>query len=181
MFNIFSKKEQKKEENNTNHNNELPNNLDQDCFAFTNYLTGIKGLPLNTRILLFNNINDNTLDLIYAIDGNKQIIRIKKSDIKDISCIPRVRLQKSDKQPKSNELNSFLLSHILFAGNPLLQATGSSAINVLFDAVSNNYDKINLNTIYEINIVLTTEEKTYILNSDVNPEEFINRFNNYNI
>ncbi len=45
MFNIFSKKEQKKEENNTNHNNELPNNLDQDCFAFTNYLTGIKGLP----------------------------------------------------------------------------------------------------------------------------------------
>lgn len=150
--------------------------LDKDCFVFTNYMMGIKGLAYNTDMLLVNNIPDNTVDLIYAIDGNNQVVKINKNDIKNITSNARVKMQNISKKPENNETKSMLLSAVVFGGNPILQMAGAGGFNSLFDSLSSNYNKVNLNTVYEITIEVNgEEEKTYVLNSEVDPEEFIEK------
>ena len=150
--------------------------LDKDCFMFTNYIMGIKGLGYNTDMLLVNNIPENSLDLIYAVDGNNQVVKIKKDEIKDISYNSRVKMQNISKKAENNETKSMLLSAALFGGNPILQMAGANGLNSLFDSLSNNYNKVNLNTVFEITIVVNgEEEKRYVLNSEIDPEDFISK------
>ena len=149
--------------------------MDKDVLIFTKYVSGIKGLPFNTELLLVNNIPSNTVDLIYAIDGVNQTFSIQKDDIKDISCLTRVRMQDTPKKPESNEVKSMLLSAAIFGGNPLLQVAGAKGINSLFDTMSNNYDKVNFDKIFEIVIELNSSDRMFVFNSDENPEMFINK------
>ena len=151
--------------------------LDKDCFVFTNYMMGIKGLAYNTDMLLVNNIPDNTVDLIYAIDGNNQVVKINKSDIKSMASNARVKMQNISKKAENNETKSMLLSAVVFGGNPILQMAGAGGFNSLFDSLSNNYNKVNLNTVYEITIELN-DGRMYGLNSEIDPEEFINKIKN---
>ena len=39
-------------------------NFDEKKIIFANYVSGIKGMPLNTTVLLVNNVPNNSLDLI---------------------------------------------------------------------------------------------------------------------
>ena len=148
--------------------------LDKDCFVFTNYMMGIKGLAYNTDVLLVNNVVENTLDLIYAVDGNNQVVKINKNDIKDITCNPRVKMQNVSKKAENNETKSMLLSAVVFGGNPILQMAGAGGFNSLFDSLSNNYNKVNLNTVFEITIELN-DGRMYGLNSETDPVEFIEK------
>ena len=153
--------------------------LDKDCFIFTNYMMGIKGLAYNTEMLLVNNIPNNELDLVYVVDGNNQVVKIDKGSIKDISYNSRIKMQNVSKTAESNETKGMLLSAAVFGGSPLLQLAGSEGFNSLFDTLSNNYNKVNLNTVFEITIVVNgEEEKSYILNTDVDPKEFIDKIKN---
>lgn len=59
-----------------------------------------------------------------------------------------------------------------------IQTLGTSCINSLFETMSNNYDKIDLNKEYRIH--LDNEEKTIIFVLKVNPKKFINLIFNKN-
>ena len=154
---------------------EMNNNINKDDFIFGNFVLGLKGIPYNTEVLLVNNFMENTLDLVYTIDNNNQTIKVPVSDIKSISNKTNVRMQSSPKKTESNETKSMLLSAVVFGGNPLLQLAGNSAFNTLFDGISNNYDKVNFNSYFEISIdtVIDGNDIKFIINTDTNPDIFI--------
>ena len=141
-------------ESNKPQNETLTNgdNIDKNNFLFTNIILGFKEIPYYTTILLVNNISDKTLDLIYTIDNNKQIKKIPLDAIKNITYRDKVKVSNSMKKVEENETKSVLLSAVVFGGNPLMQLAGNSGFNTLFETLSNNYDKVDYNVEYEINI-----------------------------
>ena len=162
-----------------NSNIGIENNLTKDNFIFASFVLGLKGIPYNTEALLVNNIPDNSLDLIYSIDNNNQTIKVPINNLKNISYKTSMRMQNISKKVESNETKSMLLSAVVFGGHPMLQLAGNSAFNSLFDGLSNNYDKINFNSYYEITIetFINGEEIKFILDTNSNPDIFIRQVN----
>lgn len=145
-------------------------------FIFTNFITGIKEIPLNTLVLLINNTPNNSLDLTYNIDNtNNKTINLPLTAIKNISYKSRVTMQETTKRVEEHETKSILLSAAVFGGNPLMQLLGNNGFNFIFNSLSNNYNKVNFNTYHEITIelVINNQKIKLILTSDNNPEEFI--------
>ena len=68
---FFRKNKDVNQKENEPISNDNPNNFNENYLIFTNYVTGIKGMPLYTPILLVNNIPDNSLDIIYNLSNNK--------------------------------------------------------------------------------------------------------------
>lgn len=143
---------------------------------FTNFISGVKGISLNTIMLLIDDTPNKSLNFMYNIDGNK-IMKFPIETIKNITFKSRVRMQKSDKTVEENETKSMLLSAAVFGGNPLMQFAGNSGFNSLFESLSNNYDKVDYDSYYEITIEATINNQDFriVLTSDTNPEEFINK------
>ena len=143
---------------------------------FTNFISGVKGIPLNTIMLLIDDTPNKSLNFMYNIDGNK-IMKFPIETIKNITFKSRVRMQNSDKKVEENETKSMLLSAAVFGGNPLMQFAGNSGFNSLFESMSNNYDKVDYDSYYEITIEATINNQDFriVLTSDTNPEEFINK------
>ena len=63
----------------------------------------------------------------------------------------------------------------MFGGKPLLHIMGSKGFEFLFNTLSENYDRVDYNTYYEITIdtLINNQEDKLILTTDKNPEEFI--------
>ncbi|MDO5569163.1 MAG: hypothetical protein Q4G04_03535 [bacterium] len=163
-----------------NENTEMTNSLNKNNFMFASFVLGLKEIPLNTEVLLVNNVLDNSLDLIYFVDNNNRTIKFPTNIIKQISYKSDIRMQNISKKFESNEMKSMLLSAVTFGGTPLLQFAGAHVFNSFFDAVSNNYDKVDFNVYYEITIetLIDGQEIEYVLNTDSNPEEFIKQVSN---
>ena len=167
-------------ENEVNHN--VDKEIDKNNFLFTNFLTGLKGIALNTTILLINDNTDKTINMVYKDinnENNNLNIKIPIVNIKDISYISRVKMQNTSKKIEENSTKSALLSAAMFGGSPLLQLAGTTGLNNLFNSLSNNYEKVNYNSYYEItiNTVINNIETKLIFTTDNNPEEFINLVN----
>lgn len=158
-----------------NLNNNVTDSLDKNNFLFANFILGMKGIPFNTEVLLVNNVPDNSLDLIYAIDNNNQTIKLPIGTIRNISYKTSMQIQNISKKTESNETKSMLLSAVVFGGNPMLQLAGNSAFNSMFDEISNNYDKVNFNSYYEITIetLINGQEVKFIMNTKTYPNEFV--------
>ena len=158
-----------------NLNNNVTDSLDKNNFLFANFILGMKGIPFNTEVLLVNNVPDNSLDLIYAIDNNNQTIKLPIGTIRNISYKTSMQMQNISKKTESNETKSMLLSAVVFGGNPMLQLAGNSAFNSMFDEISNNYDKVNFNSYYEITIetLINSQEVKFIMNTKTYPNEFV--------
>ncbi len=157
----------------------LENNINKDNFIFANIVLGLKEIPYGTESLLVNNTYDNTLDIIYVIDNNNQTIKTPITDIKSISFKVGMKVQNTSQKVESNETKSALLSAVVFGGNPLLQLAGNTAFNNAFDGLSNNYDKVNYNSCYDITVelVINGEEVRFIFSTPVNPNKFIDLIN----
>ena len=162
-----------------NSNFGIENNINKDNFIFANFVLGLKGIPLNTEALLVNNIPDNSLDIIYSISNNNQTIKIPIYNIKNISYKTSMKMQNNSGKVESNETKSMLLSAVVFGGHPMLQLAGNSAFNSLFDGLSNNYDKVNFNSYYEITIdtFINGQEIQFILDTFSDPDIFIKQVN----
>lgn len=163
-------------------NNNVDKEIDKNNFLFTNFLTGLKGIALNTTILLINDNTDKTINMVYKDinnENNNLSIKIPIVNIKDISYISRVKMQNTSKKIEENSTKSALLSAAMFGGSPLLQLAGTTGLNNLFNSLSNNYEKVNYNSYYEItiNTVINNIETKLIFTTDNNPEEFINLVN----
>lgn len=134
-------------------NNLLENNLnlDKNDFIFTNFVMGIKELPFNTVILLINDTLKNSINLNYSLDNvNKKTIELSKNTIKNITYTKKVKLTNVSKTTEDHQTKSMLLSVAMFGGHPIMQMLGAQEFNSLFDAVSNNYDKVKCDNYYEI-------------------------------
>ena len=180
FFNPKKQEIKKLQTNFQNLNIDVANNLNKDNFIFANFILGLKGVPINTEVLLVNNIQDNSLDLIYAINDNSQTIKLPIGNIKNISYKNCIRMQNVSRKVESNETKSRLLSAVVFGGNPILQLAGNSAFNSIFDEISNNYDKVNFNSYYEINIeaLINNQEVKFIMSTDTYPNQFIKQILN---
>lgn len=154
--------------------------LNKDNFIFANFVLGLRGIPLGTDVLMVNNIGEKTLDFIYMFNGVNQTTKISFSDIKNITFKTSMKMQNTQKKAEEHETKSMLLSLALYGGNPIMQTMGNSALNKLFDEVSNNYDKVSFNAYYEmvIEMVLNGEDAKFILETQANPEIFVNQLNN---
>ncbi len=182
--NIESSEPQNKSLTNSSNINSEPltydGNIDKNNFLFTNLILGFKGIPYYTTILLVNNIPDKTVDLIYTVSNNKQIKKIPLDAIRNITYRDKVKVSNSMKKVEENETKSALLSAVVFGGNPLMQLAGNSGFNTLFNTLSNNYDKVNYNVEYEIKIeyIIDNELQKVVVDSENNPELFINQILN---
>ena len=180
LFFNNKKKDVKAETSQQELSNALNNNFDENNLIFTNYINGIKGMPINTPILLVNNISDNTFDLIYNLSNNEndsKTIKYPRGTIKNITYDTRIKMQNANKKVEENESKSVLLSAVMLGGTPLLQFMGNSGFEFLFNSLSNNYDKVNYNAYYEITIetIINNQEDKLVISTETNPEEFINR------
>ena len=155
---------------------ELEDSIDKNNFIFTNIILGIKKLSLNSIVLLVNNTETNTIDLIYNIDKQNQTIKIPLNDVKNITFENKVKMTNNASKVEDNETKSELLSMVMFGGNPIMQMVGGIGFNNLFDSISNNYDKVKYNVYYEIVIEASIKKEAvrFILSTDTNPEEFVN-------
>lgn len=152
------------------------NNLNENSFIFTNIISGLKGIPLNTTILLVNDAPKSSLNLTYNVDGNK-MIQFPITSIKNITYKSRVRMQQASKEIGESESKSTLLSLALFGGNPIMQMASQKGMTKIFDTISDNYNKVDYNSYYEITLEANINGQDFkiLLTSDTNPEEFINQ------
>lgn len=161
--------------------NSTSQNLKDDFsnnFIFTNFVSGIKGLPLNTMVLLVNDTTNNSVNLVYSLSSNdkdSQTIKLPINIIKNVTFNTKVKMQNINKKVEENETKSMLLSTVVFGGNPLMQLLGNSGFNNLFNSLSNNYNKVDYNTYYEIVIEtsINGQDVNLIFHTDTNPEIFI--------
>ena len=154
--------------------------MEDNNLIFVNYISGIKNIPLNTVLLVVNDSPSNSVTFTFELDG-KKMMRFPYDTIKNISYKSRIRMESLTKKTEETEVKSSLLSAALFGGNPIMQLTGSKGINGLLSGLSNNYDKVNYSEFYEIVIEVTinNQELRILLNSDTNPEEFINKIKHH--
>ena len=160
------------------------NNFDDSLFLFTSFVLGIKEIPFGSEVLITNNLEENTINLIYRINNSNQNFQIQKKKIKNINCTSRARTALKNKKVEDNETKSLLLSAVMFGGNPIVQTLGNDGFNMLFNTLSNNYDKVEFNVEYEIIIeyLMDNQLKRIVTISKINPKKFIdNILNNKNI
>ena len=150
--------------------------MEDNNLIFANYISGIKTIPLNTVLLVVNDIPSNSITFTFELDG-KKLMRFPYDTIKNISYRSRVQMETSAKKPEETEVKSSLLSAAVFGGNPIMQLAGSKGINGLLSGLSNNYDKVDYSEYYEIvmEVVISDQALRIVLNTDTNPEEFINK------
>lgn len=160
------------------------NDFDDSLFLFTNFVLGIKEIPFDSEVLITNNLEENTINLIYRINNSNQNFQIQKNKIKNVSCTSRARTAIKNKEVEDNETKSLLLSAVMFGGNPIVQTLGNDGFNMLFNTLSNNYDKVEFNVEYEIIIeyLMDNQLKRIVVVSKINPKKFLdNILNNKNI
>lgn len=160
------------------------NDFGDSLFLFTSFVLGVKEIPFDSEVLITNNLEENTINLIYRINNSNQNFQIQKNKIKNISCTSRARTAIKNKEVEDNETKSLLLSAVMFGGNPIVQTLGNDGFNMLFNTLSNNYDKVEFNVEYEIIIeyLMDNQLKRIVVVSKMNPKKFLdNILNNKNI
>lgn len=150
--------------------------VDQNNFLFTNFLSGFKEIPYNTIILLVNDTKSSSLNLVYKL-AEEQTIQIPFSAINSVSCVNRVRVSKNSKKVEDHTIKSMLLSTAMFGGAPVLQVASFYGMNSLFDTMSNNYEKVNFNSYYEVIVetMVDNELKKIVFTCDIDPKQFIDK------
>lgn len=160
------------------------NDFGDSLFLFTSFVLGVKEIPFDSEVLITNNLEENTINLIYRINNSNQNFQIQKNKIKNVSCTSRARTAIKNKEVEDNETKSLLLSAVMFGGNPIVQTLGNDGFNMLFNTLSNNYDKVEFNVEYEIIIeyLMDNQLKRIVVVSKINPKKFLdNILNNKNI
>ena len=147
----------------------------ENYFIFGEYVSGLKIIPLGTEVLIVNDEPNKTININYDIDGPK-VMKFPYDTIQSITSRSRVRMENTNKKVEDNKSKSTLLSVALFGGNPIMMRLGATGINGLLDGLSNNYDKVDYNSYFEITIeaLFNNQPLRIMLNTDIDPENFIN-------
>ncbi len=138
-------------------------------------LSGLKGVPFNTFILLVNDHSKNNLTINYEMDGEIKVDTISRSKITNISFNMRVQFD-NNKDDYTEEHKNNLAKGATFNGFPLLQVLGANTSNY---AITPEVEQasIDLNNYYEITLTYLNEEnesQRILFGTEDNPEKFIN-------
>lgn len=146
---------------------------------FTTYTVGYKGIPYGSTVLLLNNTKDKTLDIVYSAEGQQNKIAIPLSSLKNISFSTRPVTVNVDEKYVDYDQRSSLIAFAIFGGG-MPYMIGSDVISKTQKIFSTNYNKVQYNTEYEIEIECTinNEEKDIFLTARDNPELFIDTIKN---
>lgn len=143
---------------------------------YVNKVSGFKDVPFNTLMLLVNDHANNNLTINYTIDGDQKIDTISRSKITEVTCNSRMQMEGTSKAP-GPDMKDTLSSFALFSGHPVKNYIHAQVVGGAIDAFSNNYDKVELNTYYEITIAYLNEEnetQKMMFTTTENPDKFIN-------
>ncbi len=159
-------------------NGSVSNGPTENDILFANFVSGFKEIALDTTVLLVNNVPNKSLDLVFYANNDpnqSRTIHIGIDTIQDVSIMNRVRMQTTEKKVEDNSTKSMLLSAAVFGGNPIMQMAGNAGFNNLFSSLSNNYEKVDYNSYYEITILYNAmgEASKVVLTTDTSPEVFV--------
>jgi len=146
---------------------------------FTTYTVGYKGIPYGSTVLLLNNSKDKTLEIVYESEGQRNIIPVQLSNLKNISFSTRPVTVNVDEKYIDYDERSSLIAFAVFGGG-LPYMIGSDVLSKTQKLFTPNYNKVQYNTEYEIEIECTinNEEKDIFLVARENPELFIETIKN---
>ena len=149
----------------------------ENNFIFVTYVSGIKDFPFNIPVLLVNNEPNSTIDIIYNIEGEHtaNTMALPITNLKEINYTSELRVSPQEKNPEENTTKSMLLSSVIFGGHPLTQFLGVQGFNSFFDSISENYNKVNLNAYFQINleVLIDNEVQKIMFFANKDPKEFI--------
>lgn len=162
-------------------------NINENNFLITSFVMGEKGIPYGTTMLLMADPSEHVLNIVYNLNmrNHMDLKEVKQEDsvtlkipflsIKNISYVTRTKLSEKIKKVQDFSEESSFLSMALYATSPVMNIISFNFFNHLFEELSNNYDKVNVSSEYEIYIdfELNGEEKNYIFSTIIHPDNFI--------
>lgn len=162
-------------------------NINENNFLITSFVMGEKGIPYGTTMLLMVDPSECVLNIVYNLNMNKHTdmkevnqedsvtLKIPFLSIKNINYVTRTKLSEKIKKVQDFSEESSFLSMALYATNPMMNVISFSFFNHLFDELSNNHDKVNVSSEYEISIdfELNGDVKSYIFSTIILPDNFI--------
>ncbi len=159
-------------------NGTVSNGPTENDILFANFVSGFKEIALDTTVLLVNNVPNKSLDLVFYANNDpnqSRTIHIGIDTIQNVTINNRVRMQTTEKKVEDNSTKSALLSAAVFGGNPIMQMAGNAGLNNLFSSLSNNYEKVDYNSYYEITILYNAmgEVSKIVVTTDTSPELFV--------
>ena len=166
---------EKKEKNPALKNDYLKDaNISKENMLFGTLLLGVKGVPINTEVLLINDINNNSLNLVYYYDYDNQIINIPKDTITNITYNENIRTSTNGSGFISNDMKASLVTAFIVGSNPTLVG----AKGAIFDAVKEDADDYidqSFKVYYDVSIetINSEESKKYVISTNNKPETFI--------
>lgn len=143
---------------------------------YVNKLSGLKGVPFNTFILLVNDHSKNNLTINYEVEGEFKTETISRTKIKEVGYVSRVQMD-AKVEAVSEELKNKLAANALFGDHPLNKVLGANVVNYNVVHTIENKEVKGLNTNYEITITYINEEdesQRLMFGTSEDPEKFIN-------
>ncbi len=171
VLHLFFKTQEKKVVTQDNPFIKETENIDKNDYLFSEFVMGIKEINYNTFMLLANDYNKKIMNIRYKLNGNPMNISINHENIKSIAFVSKVIMNKVPYKPEDNEHANFLLSTLLFSGNPLSFTISKS----LLDSWTPDEKSYNFNNLFELTITLENNQ-VLVFETFSNPEFFINKF-----
>ena len=143
---------------------------------YVNKVSGFKDVPFNTLMLLVNDHPNNNLTINYEVDNNKKTDTISRSKITDVSYNSRMQMDGFAKEVASEKKDA-LAKFALFSGHPVKDYLKTSVVSELNDSKTDNHDKIDLNSYFEITLTYLNEEnetQRMMFTTTDDPAKFIN-------
>ena len=143
---------------------------------YVNKVSGFKDVPFNTLMLLVNDHANNNLTINYEIDGNQKTDTISRSKITDVTCNSRMQMDGVAKEVASEKKDA-LAAFALFSGHPVKNYIKTSVVGEINNSMTDNSDKIDLNSYFEITLTYLNEEnetQRMMFTTTDDPTKFIN-------
>ena len=158
----------------------INNGININNYLFTKKIIGLQTIPYETIVLLVNDIENKSLNLLYSTDDTNKIIKLSKDTISNITYSGNVKIQNKPKKPDEEKISLSLLNAVTYKGTSLKQLTGENGYNYLFNTLFKTDEKNSSNIYYEVKItaLISGVETKILLSSEKNPDNFVKEFNN---
>lgn len=138
---------------------------------FANKISGFKGVPFYTRMLLVNDNPTNNLSIYYEIENEIKNEIISREKIQEVQLNSRIQVENQNNDNDYKLIDKNLTKNALFGGQPLSQYLKEKEE---LETVSNKND---LNSYYELSITfinLENEIQKVMFRVDKNCDKFVN-------
>ena len=180
VISLFFNNKKKEESDKKNIENTMNSSgININNYLFTKKIVGLQTIPYETIVLLVNDIENKSLNLLYSTDDTNKIIKLSKDTISNITYSGNVKIQNKPKKPDEEKISLSLLNAVTYKGTPLKQLTGDEGYNYLFNTLYKNEEKNSANIYYEIKItaLISGVETKILLSSEKNPDGFVKEYN----